>query len=168
MSSAQAIVTARFVFSSPVRFLAFGFGSGLSPVAPGTAGTVAAVALYLLMAPLPTGIYLLATASVFVAGIPICGRAASDIGVHDHGGIVWDEIAGYLITMAFAPGGGLWVIAGFLAFRLFDILKPWPIGWADARVSGGFGIMLDDAIAALYAAPFLWLIQALSGSLATI
>ena len=168
MSSAQPIVTARFVFSNPVRFLAFGFGSGLSPVAPGTAGTVAAVPLYLLMAPLPTGIYLLLTASVFVAGIPICGRAASDLGIHDHGGIVWDEIAGYLITMAFVPGGWPWVIAGFLAFRLFDVLKPWPIGWADARVSGGFGIMLDDAIAALYAALLLWLIQVLSGSLSTI
>ncbi|MEA3413505.1 MAG: phosphatidylglycerophosphatase A [Pseudomonadota bacterium] len=168
MTRGDTGVPARFVFSNPVHFLAFGFGSGLSPVAPGTAGTVVAIPFFLLMVSLNTGVYLLLTAAIFAVGIPICGRTARDIGVHDHGGIVWDEIAGYLITMVAAPPGWLWVIAGFLAFRLFDVVKPWPIGWADQRVSGGFGIMLDDAIAAIYAALLLWLLQVLSGSLASL
>jgi phosphatidylglycerophosphatase A len=89
-----------------------------------------------------------------ILGIWICQASSRDLGVHDHPGIVWDEIVGYLITMATAPAGWLWVVLGFVLFRFFDILKPWPISWADKRVHGGLGIMLDDVLAAVYA----WLV----------
>jgi phosphatidylglycerophosphatase A len=136
----------------PVDFLALGFGSGLVPLAPGTAGTVVAIPVYLLLQPLPLTYYLALVALLFVAGIAICAHTASRLGVHDHPGIVWDEIVGYLVTMAFAPAGWQWVAAGFVLFRLFDIVKPWPIGWCDRKVHGGFGIMLDDLLAGVFAA----------------
>ena len=136
---------------NPYHLLAFGFGSGLAPVAPGTFGTLAAVPFYLLMAQLPLAGYLAVLALVILAGIPICGRTSRDLGVHDHGGIVWDEFAGFLLTMTAAPLAWQWLVAGFLLFRLFDILKPWPIGWLDRRVGGGLGIMLDDLLAGAFA-----------------
>ena len=137
-------------WKNPVHLLAFGLGSGAVPVAPGTAGTVAAIPLYLLVAPLPAPYYLLLTAILFVLGVLICGRTSHDLGVHDHGGIVWDEWVGLLFTLWLLPSGWVWILAGFTLFRLFDILKPWPIGWLDRRVSGGLGIMLDDLVAGLY------------------
>ena len=139
------------VFTRPTHFLAFGFGSGLMPIAPGTAGTLAAVPLYLLMTPLSLPLYLVVVATAFLIGIWICGRVGEDLGVHDHGGIVWDEFVGFWITMAAAPSGWGWIVAGFLLFRLFDIWKPWPIRWADRQVTGGLGVMLDDLIAGIYA-----------------
>ena len=142
------------VFRDPVHFLALGFGSGCAPKAPGTFGTLAAIPLYLLMQPLPLWIYLLLTVGGFALGVWICDRTARDLGVHDHPAIVWDEVIGYWITMIAAPSGWLWVIAGFALFRLFDILKPWPIRQADQQVGGGFGIMFDDVLAAVYA----WLV----------
>jgi len=138
----------------PVHLLAFGLGSGLSPVGPGTAGTMLAVPLYLLVARFPMPVYAAVVAVGFAVGVWLCGRTARDLGVHDHPGIVWDEIIGYLLTMMTMPMGVLPVLAGFIAFRLFDILKPWPVGWFDRRVGGGLGIMLDDALAAGYA----WLV----------
>jgi phosphatidylglycerophosphatase A len=147
-------VTARQLLN-PSCFLALGFGSGLLPVAPGTAGTLAAIPLYLLLQDLSLGAYLaLVLVSVF-GGILVCGYTAARLGVHDHPAIVWDEIVGYLITMTAAPAGWLWVAAGFVLFRLFDILKPWPIGWFDRRVHGGTGIMLDDVIAGVFAGALL-------------
>ena len=142
----------------PVSFLALGFGSGLVPVAPGTAGTLAAIPLYLLLQPLAQGVYLPLVAALFLAGIPICGFTAKRLNVHDHPGIVWDEVVGYLVTMAFAPAGWLWVVAGFVLFRIFDVAKPWPIQWLDRRVSGGIGIMLDDLVAGVFAAAVLQLL----------
>lgn len=136
---------------NPWNFLALGFGSGLAPVAPGTFGTLAAIPIYLLVAMLPLQWYLLVLLLVSLAGITICAKAASNLGVHDHPAIVWDEIAGFLVTMILAPSGWLWLLAGFVFFRLFDILKPWPIRTIDKRVSGGTGIMLDDIIAGLFA-----------------
>lgn len=136
---------------SPLHLLAFGLGAGLSPVAPGTAGTLVAVPLFLLMAPLALPLYLLVTLLLFIAGVYICQRCSDALGVHDHGGIVWDEIVGYLVTMIAVPPEPLWLLSGFLLFRLFDILKPWPIRWADRGVPGGFGIMFDDLLAGLYA-----------------
>lgn len=136
---------------NPLHLLAFGFGSGLAPKAPGTFGTLVAIPFYLLLQPLPLSAYLALVMLGFVAGIWICDRTSRDLGVHDHGGIVWDEIVGYLFTMSLAPAGGWWILAGFLLFRFFDILKPWPIRWLDLRVPGGFGIMLDDLMAGLYA-----------------
>lgn len=151
------------VFRDPVHFLALGFGSGCAPQAPGTFGTLAAIPLYLLMQPLPLWIYLLLTASGFALGVWICDRTAHDLGVHDHPAIVWDEVIGYWITMIAAPPGWLWVIAGFALFRLFDIVKPWPIRQADRNIGGGFGIMFDDALAAVYAGlvlqSFAWLLR---------
>lgn len=139
----------------PLDFLALGFGSGLVPRAPGTAGTVAAIPVYLLASSLKLPVYLLLVALMFLAGIAICAHTARRLGVHDHPGIVWDEIVGYLVTMAMAPAGWLWIVIGFVLFRLFDIVKPWPIRWLDKHVHGGFGIMLDDLLAGLFAAALL-------------
>jgi len=143
---------------NPIQLLALGFGSGRAPVAPGTFGTLVGVLFYLPLADLPLLPYLAITSLLFVIGIPICGRAAEQFGVHDHGAIVWDEIVGYLVTMAFAPSGWLWVIIGFALFRLFDIWKPWPIALLDRQVSGGLGIMLDDLLAGIFAAAALFAI----------
>lgn len=140
------------VWRNPVHFLAFGLGSGAAPVAPGTFGTLAAIPLYLLLAPLPLWGYLLAVVAVSLVGIWLCDRTSRDLGVHDHPGIVWDEFAGYLVTMIAAPPGWLWIAVGFVLFRIFDILKPWPIRWIDRQVHGGFGIMLDDLLAGVFAA----------------
>ncbi len=141
----------RTVLTNPIHFVAFGFGSGLTPFAPGTAGTIAAIPLYLLLEQLSLPFYLVVVVLAFLFGIWVCGRAGDDLGVHDHGGIVWDEFVGFWVTMVAAPAGWQWVAAGFLLFRLFDIWKPWPISWADQKVSGGFGVMLDDLIAGGYA-----------------
>jgi len=142
----------------PVNFLALGFGSGLSKYAPGTMGTLVAVPLYLLLQPLSLIFYVAVAIVVTLIGIWICDRSAQTLGVHDHPGIVWDEIAGYLITMIAAPTGWQWVVLGFVLFRLFDIWKPWPIKVIDRQVAGGFGIMLDDVVAALFAWGVLQLI----------
>ncbi len=151
----QQSLRGRAHLSNPVHFLALGFGSGLAPRAPGTFGTLAAIPLFLLVSGLPLPAYLLLTLLACVAGVWICGRAARDFGVHDHPAIVWDEIAGFLVTMIAAPAGLLWIVLGFLLFRVFDILKPWPIGWLDRRVDGGLGIMLDDIVAGVFAAVVL-------------
>jgi len=145
---------------SPTLMLAFGFGSGLSPKAPGTMGTLAAIPLWWLLAQLPLSTYLVVVLVAAVAGILICGRAADRLGVHDHGGIVWDEFVGFWIAMAALPVTWQSLILGFVLFRLFDILKPWPISWLDRRVSGGFGIMIDDVIAGLAAAGVITLLTA--------
>ena len=142
---------ARPDFHNPVHVLAFGFGSGLAPKAPGTAGTVLAVFIYLALAPLPLLYYIGVCGILFLAGIWICGRASRDLAVHDHGGIVFDEIVGFLVVMIALPPTWPWIAAGFVLFRIFDIAKPWPIGWLDRRVRGGLGIMLDDLLAALAA-----------------
>jgi len=136
--------------------LAFGFGSGLSPKAPGTMGTLAAIPLWWLLAQLPLTSYLIVVLLAAVVGITICGRAAEQMGVHDHGGIVWDEFVGFWIAMAALPITWQSVVLGFVLFRLFDILKPWPISWLDKKVSGGFGIMIDDVIAGFAAAAVIY------------
>lgn len=143
--------------SDPGHLLAVGFGTGLSPKAPGTAGTVAAIPIYLVASALPLGAYLALCGLLFALGVWICGRTARALGVHDHPGIVFDEIVGYLITMAAVPVGSGWIVAGFVLFRFFDIVKPWPIRVLDRRVHGGFGIMLDDLVAGLMALALLHL-----------
>ena len=149
---------ARPALKNPNHLLAFGFGAGLAPVAPGTVGTLVGVLLYLPLSLLDNLPYLVIVAAISVAGIWLCGVTAQDLGTHDHPGIVWDEIAGYLITMAWAPPGWQWMILGFALFRLFDIWKPWPIRPIDRRVGGGSGIMLDDLVAGVYAALAMQLI----------
>lgn len=152
------------VVSHPIYFLAFGFGAGLARYAPGTWGTLVAIPLYLLMAHyLSPVMYALVLVVAFIFGVFICGRVARALGVHDFGGIVWDEIVGYLITMFLAPEGISWIVLGFILFRLFDIWKPQPIRWIDQRVHGGLGIMLDDVIAALFALIILQAIVFLRG-----
>ena len=142
---------------SPTLLLAFGFGSGLSPKAPGTFGTLMALPFWWLLQPLPPLWYLGVVAVATVVGFYLCGAASRALGVHDHGGIVWDEMVGYWLTMFMAPAGWGWALYGFALFRLFDIAKPPPIGWVDRRVHGGVGIMLDDILAAVYAALILQL-----------
>jgi len=137
------------VWQDPIYFLAFGFGSGLAKKAPGTWGTVAAIPVYLLIAPTKPGVYLTLTLLAFILGVVICNQVSRGLGVNDYKGIVWDEIVGYLLTMSFAPIGFGWMLAGFLLFRLFDIWKPQPIRWIDQRVKGGLGVMLDDVLAAI-------------------
>lgn len=140
---------------NPVHLLAFGVGAGAAPVAPGTAGTVVGLLLYAAIADLPLHLYLAVLAIVVAVGVVICGRTAADLGVHDHPGIVWDEIAGLLVALCGVPVAWGWALAGFVLFRLFDIWKPWPIHWVDRRVGGGLGVMADDLLAGLYAAVVL-------------
>jgi phosphatidylglycerophosphatase A len=141
----------RFDLRKPHHFFALGFGAGLMRPAPGTWGTLAAVPIYLLMAGLPIVAYGVITLLVCVVGVSICGRCADDIGVHDHPAIVWDEFAGFFITMFMVEPTLFNVVLGFALFRFFDIIKPWPIGYIDRKLRGGFGIMLDDIIAGLFA-----------------
>ncbi|TNE92812.1 phosphatidylglycerophosphatase A family protein [Porticoccus sp.] len=139
------------LLKNPVHFLAFGFGSGLAPKGPGTAGTVVALVLWPLLAALPLYTYIGVVVAVSLLGFYLCGKTARDMGVHDHPGIVWDEIAGYWLTMTALPASWSWALAGFVLFRLFDIWKPWPISWLDRQVHGGVGIMVDDLLAGLFA-----------------
>ena len=138
--------------SRPLCLLGFGFGSGLAPVAPGTFGTLPALpmAFVLYLAGI-SGWWLAAVCTVlFVWGIQICSHTERELGIQDYGGIVWDEIVAMLLVLAFTPFYWGWWLAAFVLFRLFDAVKPWPIRWFDKRVHVGFGIMLDDLIAALF------------------
>lgn len=139
----------------PVILLALGFGSGLAPKAPGTVGTLVALPLYYWMLPLSTSAYLLLTAVLFIVGVGLCAIAARKLGVHDHPAIVFDEIVGFLITMTAVPFSWPMLVAGFVLFRFFDALKPWPISWFDKNVHGGFGIMFDDVLAGIASAAVL-------------
>ena len=146
---------ARKVLRDPVNLLAFGLGTGLSPVAPGTVGTILGVVLAWLVQPLGFEWQFMVAIALIVSGVWICGESAKRVGVHDHSGIVWDEIAAmYLILIVVPVSAPIWAIA-FALFRLFDIWKPWPIRDLDHRLHGGLGIMLDDLVAALYAALLL-------------
>jgi phosphatidylglycerophosphatase A len=143
----------------PVMWLATGFGAGLSPFAPGTAGSLVGVLFYIAMAKLPLPFYLLGVLALAVAGVWICERAGRTLGVADHPAIVWDEIVGLLITMAATGPSWLGVAMGFALFRAFDILKPWPVGLIDRRVAGGLGVMLDDVMAGFYALACLQILR---------
>lgn len=140
-------------------FLGLGFGSGLAPVAPGTFGTLVAVPFYLLLSLGGHTVYLAGLILVLVGGVSICDSTAKILNSHDHPAIVWDEIAGFLVTMAVVGVSTVNVIVGFILFRFFDIIKPWPIRWIDRRVHGGLGIMLDDIVAGAIAGILLFLIN---------
>jgi len=156
-------VPARQVLTDPVHLLAFGFGTGLAPVAPGTFGSLPGVLIAWATLPLSLEWRAGIGVALVLAGIWICGESARRIGVHDHSGIVWDEIAGmYLALLVAPPQITAWALC-FGLFRLFDIWKPWPIRDLDHRLAGGAGIMLDDVIAALYAASILGLGGILTG-----
>lgn len=149
-------------FRSPVQFLAFGFGSGLSPRAPGTAGTLVAVPIYWLISDWSLFWYSAFVCAAALLGIWICGAASRQLNVHDHPGIVWDEFVGYWITLWAVPVDWVWMLAGFAVFRVFDIVKPWPISYLDRKVEGGFGIMVDDVLAGVMACATLHLAMSIS------
>lgn len=150
--------TFKQLLNNPNHLFAFGFGSGLAKKAPGTFGTLAAIPFFLLLQNLSWPLYLSWLLVTFALGVFWCDRSSKALGVHDHGGIVWDEFVGFWITMFMAPAGWIWILIGFVLFRLFDILKPWPINWLDKKVHGGFGIMIDDVLAGIYALLVLQLI----------
>ena len=149
-----------FDLTQPVQFLALGFGSGLAPKAPGTFGTLAAIPVFLLLTMLmPTPLpYAIAVMVMGFAGIYICGKTADNVGVHDHPAIVWDEFVGFFITMFMVPVSWQSVLVGFLLFRVFDILKPWPISFIDKKMTGGAGIMFDDILAGIFSLVIMHLI----------
>ena len=152
----------RFVWRHPAHWLAFGGGIGLLPVAPGTAGTLLALPLYWLLARLLPALELLALiAAMFAAGIWACGRTGRALSVADHGGMVWDEIVAFMLVLFFTPDNLYWQAFAFLLFRLFDILKPPPIAYYDRTFKSGFGVMLDDLIAAFYTLVLLALASAI-------
>ncbi|HZW60450.1 MAG TPA: phosphatidylglycerophosphatase A [Woeseiaceae bacterium] len=153
----------RAVLHDPVHFLAFGFGSGLAPRAPGTAGSLMGVLCGWCVLPLGPGWRIAIGVALVAAGVWLCGESARRIGVHDHPGIVWDEIAGMYLVLLVTPAGAGWWLLAFAMFRLFDIWKPWPIRDLDHRLAGGAGIMLDDIAAAFYAALVLVCSHGLAG-----
>ncbi|WP_420589201.1 phosphatidylglycerophosphatase A [Bacterioplanoides sp.] len=143
---------------NPIHLLAFGLGSGLPKTAPGTWGTLAALPVWLIfLQGVPTLPYIGVLLAGFALGVVVCEFTSRDLGVHDHGGIVWDEWIGLWITYLWLPQSSDastswgWILYGFLLFRLFDIVKPWPIKWLDKKVQGGFGIMIDDVLAGVFA-----------------
>ena len=146
---------ARTVLTDPVHFLAFGFGTGLAPFAPGTFGSIPGLILFWLTLDFGLHVQLSIAVAMALIGIWICGESARRIGVHDHGGIVWDEIVGMYVTLFLAPISVVGFVLAFVLFRIMDIVKPWPIRDLDHSMQGGMGIMLDDLLAALYAALLL-------------
>jgi len=147
-------VEARFrsvALGTPHGLLASGFGSGLAPIAPGTVGSVAALAPGLLLLKLPLLVMVGVILVAFLVGVWACGRTGREIGIADYGGIVWDEFVGLWIALIAVPWHWAWILAAFVAFRLFDILKPPPVRQLDRHLGGGLGVMLDDVAAGLYA-----------------
>ncbi|EKD54346.1 MAG: Phosphatidylglycerophosphatase A [uncultured bacterium] len=138
------------IWQKPSHFIAFGFGSGAIPIAPGTFGTLMAIPFYLLLKPLPPLFYLMVVVLVTLGSMWLCHRVSKEIAVHDHQGMCLDEIVGYLVTMIYVPFGITWMALGFILFRFFDIFKPWPISYLDKHIHGGIGIILDDVFAGIY------------------
>lgn len=152
----------RAILSDPAGWIASGFGSGLSPRAPGTAGSLAAILPWLALRELPLAGYALVIALAFALGVWASNRVIARLRIQDPGVIVWDEFVGQWIALApllVAGASAWWIAAGFGLFRLFDVWKPWPVSWADRRVKGGLGVMLDDVIAGVYAALVLAIVM---------
>lgn len=141
----------KFLLSHPSHFIALGFGSGLSPRAPGTVGTLVGFPLFWLLTFAPENAQFMMLGLLFLVGIPLCTQTGKALGVSDHGSIVWDEIVAMMLVLKFTPASPLWWIIAFVLFRLFDIWKPFPIRQCDAKLKGGFGVMFDDLLAAAYA-----------------
>ncbi len=134
----------------PAHLLALGFGTGLTPHAPGTMGSLAALPLFAALMLAPEILHLPVIGLLFLAGIPLCTRTGTALGVPDHSAIVWDEIVAMLLVLEFTPRHWHWWLAAFVLFRLFDVWKPFPIRQCDVRLKGGFGVMFDDLLAAVY------------------
>lgn len=142
-----------FLLTHPAHFIALGYGSGLAPKAPGTFGSLAAIPLFWLLAAYNPDIagQLIIILLCLIIGVWACAQTGKDLGVADHGGVVWDEIVAMWLVLTFTPANWLWWLVAFGLFRFFDILKPWPIRWFDVRLKNGFGVMFDDLLAAGYA-----------------
>ena len=152
----------RLLLSHPAHFFALGFGSGLVPKGPGTAGTLVAFPLFWLLAPrMNDYLFLLFLLAAFFIGVKICDKTGRALGVPDHGGIVWDEIVAFMLVLFFTPAGIYWQILAFVLFRFFDILKPQPIKYFDQNMHGGMGVMFDDLLAAGYVLFCLAMIKSL-------
>ena len=145
----------RFLLSSPAVFLALGGGAGLVPKAPGTAGSLLAVPLTLLLQTQPFAWQIIIWAALCALGVWLCDHTGRALGAPDHPAIVWDEICGQAIVLLLVPQGAGWILAAFVAFRCFDVAKPWPINSIDRRTTGGIGAMGDDLAAAVYAVAVL-------------
>ncbi|MEC9314491.1 MAG: phosphatidylglycerophosphatase A [Pseudomonadota bacterium] len=158
MTTSGPEVNFKSLIKRPACFVAYGFGAGLAPKAPGTFGTIVALPIYWLMQNCSLTAYISLVLVMFIAGIWLCQKASDWVKLDDPSGIVWDEIVGYLVAMTFAPSGWQWMLVGFMLFRFFDILKPWPVNLADRHLHGGLGIMLDDIVAGIMAAAGMALI----------
>lgn len=141
----------KITIKTPMQFFASGFGSGCAPVAPGTFGTVASIPIWMLLSLLSPISYAIAVIAIFFLGWYVSEKASQELGVHDHGGIVIDEFVGFFITMFLVPFSWINILLGFILFRIFDVIKPWPIKIIDQKVKGGFGIMIDDVFAGIMA-----------------
>lgn len=151
------VAKSRLNLANPWHLLATGFGSGLSPVVPGTMGSLAAIPFWYLLDLLPVEIYSLLVLLAISIGVWLCHQTAKDMGVHDHGSIVWDEFIGMWITLIAVPDNSWqWVLAGLVIFRIFDIWKPWPVRWFDRNVHGGMGIIVDDIVAGIISAMLIY------------
>ncbi len=145
------VLDSRFLVSHPAHFFALGFGSGLAAKAPGTFGTLVGLPLFWVITSYALYIQLLIITGLFLIGIYFCHKTSQDLGIADHGGIVWDEIVAIMLVLSFTPKNWVWWFVAFLLFRLFDIWKPFPIRQFDAKLKNGFGVMFDDLLAAIYA-----------------
>lgn len=146
------------IWKNPLHFIAFGFGSGAIPIMPGTFGTLMAIPFYLLMRELPIALYIILATVLGVFAVWISDKLSKQIKIHDHPGMNIDEFIGYFVTMIAAPHNWYAVCLGFVLFRIFDILKPFPIGWIDKNVKGGFGMIIDDVAAGVVSLVILQLI----------
>lgn len=150
----------RFALGHPARLVALGFGAGLTPFAPGTVGTLLALPLFALLHPLlPALEFLMLLALLYLAGVWVCDKAGRDLGVEDHPAIVWDEVVAFMLVLFFTPPAPLWQLSALLLFRLFDILKPGPVRYVERMFRGGFGVMVDDLVAAFLALLCLTLLR---------
>ncbi|HXE66939.1 MAG TPA: phosphatidylglycerophosphatase A [Rhodanobacteraceae bacterium] len=167
MSAPLAADQRKRLMAHPAGWIATALGAGLSPKAPGTAGSlVALLPWWFVLRDAPPSVYLAVLFAGFVLGVWACGVCDRRLGMHDQGALVWDEVIGMWITLFAAPPQWWWMVAGFALFRLFDIWKPWPVSWADRRVHGGLGVMLDDVVAGVYALVILQLVALALRSLA--
>jgi phosphatidylglycerophosphatase A len=162
--NAIARPTAGFLLAHPAHFVALGFGTGLSPIAPGTVGTALAFPLHAVLSqrvgPFGTALALI---GCFLLGVWACERTGRDLGVADHGAMTWDEVTAFMVVLMFAPSGLAWYGLAFATFRFFDIVKPPPIRYLERAVKGGIGVMLDDLVAACYTVLVLRLLAHAAG-----
>jgi phosphatidylglycerophosphatase A len=165
-ASVAARPNLRFLFDHPAHFVALGFGAGLVPIAPGTFGTLLALPIFWAVNPrVSSAEFLILLGVLYVGGVWVCDRTGHDLGIEDHKGIVWDEVVAFLIVLFFTPKAPIWQAFAFLLFRLFDILKPGPIRFVETRFRGGFGVMIDDLVAALFTLVCLTLFKLFSPSI---